>query len=334
MKDKDFCATIEKLIDYHLRFLPSYASLQDWWEFLKLSIKEESIAFSCNKRRHLRKQQVSLTNKLIPLRQCLVDGDNTVSFLISHTESQLKALRVKEIEGIMIRSRAQWLEEGKGPSRYFFNLQRIKVQRSHISSVYDLNGTAVSSQEEIEKAHVDFYSRLFSEEPVDMAFQDDLLSSLPRQLSSDQASSCEGQMMLDEMTSALKKMNSNKAPGPDSLSVEFYVKFWDRLGPYLCRVLNACYRAGEMCESMKTSNTCVIFKKGDRKNLKNWQPISLLSVDYKICSKVLSLRLSKVLEFIVDRDQTCSVPGRKIASNLHIPRDVQVTSIALMRPVF
>ena len=322
LKDKDFCTTIEKLIDCHLRFLPSFASLQDWWEFLKLSIKEESIAFSRNKRRRLRKQQVYLTNKLIRLRQRLVDGDDTVSVLISDTESQLKALRVKEIEGIMIRSRAQWLEEGEQPSRYFFNLQRIKAQRSHISSVYDLNGTEVSSQEEIEKAHVDFYSRLFSEEPVDAALQDDLLSSLPRQLSSDQASSCEGQMTLDEMTFALRKMNSNKAPGPDGLSVEFYVKFWDRLGPYLCRVLNACYRAGEMCESMKSSNTRVIFKKGDRKNLKNWRPISLLNVDYKICSKVLSLRLSKVLEFIVDPDQTCSVPGCKITSNLHILRDV------------
>ena len=148
------------------------------------------------------------------------------------------------------------------------------------------------------------------------------MSSLPRQLSPDQASSCEGQMTLDEMTFALKKMNSNKAPGPDGLSVEFYVKFWDRLGPYLCRVLNACYQAGEMCESMKTSNTRVIFKKGDRKDLKNWRPISLLNVDYKICSKVLSLRLSKVLEFIADPDQTCSVPGRKITSNLHILRDV------------
>ena len=63
-------------------------------------------------------------------------------------------------------------------------------------------------------------------------------------------------------------------------------------------------------------------KKGDRKDLKNWRPISLLNVDYKICSKVLSLRLSKVLEFIVDPDQTCSVPGRKITSNLHILRDV------------
>ena len=321
LKDKDFCTTIEKFIDCHLRFLPSFASLQDWWEFLKLSIKEESIAFSHNKQRRLRKQQVSLTNKLIRLRQRLVDGDDTVSILISDTESQLKARWVKEIEGIMIRSRAQWLE-GKRPSCYFFNLQRIKAQKSHISSVYDLNGTEVSSQEEIEKAHVDFYSCLFSEEPVGVALQDDLLSSLQCELSSDQASSCEGQMTLDEMTFALKKMNSNKASGPDGLSVEFYVKFWDRLGPYLCRVLYAYYHAGEMCESMKTSNTRVIFKKGDRKNLKNWRPISLLNVNYKICSKVLSLRLSKVLEFIVDPDQTCSVPGRKITSNLHILRDV------------
>ena len=68
--------------------------------------------------------------------------------------------------------------------------------------------------------------------------------------------------------------------------------------------------------------TRVIFKKGDRKNLKNWRPISLLNVDYKICSKVLSLGLSKVLEFIVDPDQTCSVPGRRITSNLHVLRDV------------
>ena len=279
---------------------------------MKLSIKEESIVFSRTKWRRLRKEQVFLTNKLIRLRRRLVDGDNTVSVLISNTESRLKALRVKEIEGIMIRSRAQWLEEGERPSRYFFNLQKIKAQRSHISSVYDLNGTEVSSQEEIEKAHVDFYSRLISEEPMDAALQDDLLSSLSRELSSDQASSCEGQMTLDEMTFALRSMNANKAPGPDGLSVEFYAKFWDRLGPYLCGVLNTCYHAGEMSESMKTSNTRIIFKKGDRKNLKSWRPISLLNVDYKICSKVLSLRLSKVLEFIVDPDQTCSVPRRRI----------------------
>ena len=44
-------------------------------------------------------------------------------------------------------------------------------------------------------------------------------------------------------------------------------------------------------------------------------------MDYKICSKALSLRLCKVLRSIVDPDQTCSVPGRSISSNLDLLRD-------------
>ena len=83
LKDKVFCTSTEKLIDSHLRFLPSFASLQDWWEFLKLYIKEESIAFSGTKRRRLRKKQVSLTNKLIRLRQRLVDGDKVRTCAVS-----------------------------------------------------------------------------------------------------------------------------------------------------------------------------------------------------------------------------------------------------------
>ena len=47
----------------------------------------------------------------------------------------------------------------------------------------------------------------------------------------------------------------------------------------------------------------------------------MLNVDYKICSRALSLRLPKVLDTIVDPDQTCSVPGRSISSNLVLLRD-------------
>ena len=75
---------------------------------------------------------------------------------------------------------------------------------------------------------------------------------------------------------------------------------------------NESFKDKELSETMK----------GDRKNLKNWRPISLLYVDYKIVSKVLSSRLSKVLNTTVDSDQSCSVPGRTISSNLHILRDV------------
>lgn len=55
--------------------------------------------------------------------------------------------------------------------------------------------------------------------------------------------------------------------------------------------------------------------------MKNWRPISLLNVDYKICSKAISLRLAKVLGSIVDADQTCSVSGRSMFSNLVLLRE-------------
>ena len=41
--------------------------------------------------------------------------------------------------------------------------------------------------------------------------------------------------------------------------------------------------------------------------IKNWRPISLINVDAKIASKVLALRMQKVLAGIISYDQTAYV---------------------------
>ena len=61
------------------------------------------------------------------------------------------------------------------------------------------------SQKEIEKAHIHFHSQLFSEEPIDLSAQDDLLSSLSYHLSPDQASLCEVEVTLEEIISTVMK---------------------------------------------------------------------------------------------------------------------------------
>jgi len=322
LDDEKYCNLIRKTISDHVEFLSAFEKLQDWWDFLKESIREDSIDFARKKRKELCRDRVRLTNRLIRLRQCLVDGDESVQPLIVDIESQLKSLYFREMEGVKIRSRAKWLEEGERPTRYFFKLEQTRIQKSRINVIYDANGLEVSSQPEIEKAHVDFYTKLFSDEPIDFDKQNDLFASLTNRLSPDQSSLCEGEITLEEITNAVKGLNLGKTPGPDGLSTEFYVKFWDLLGPYLTQVFNVCFHNLEMCDTMKVSHTRVIYKKGDAKSLKNWRPISLLNVDYKICSKALSIRLAKVLHFIVSSDQTCSVPGRKISSNLHVLRDI------------
>jgi len=91
-----------------------------------------------------------------------------------------------------------------------------------MSSIYNSSGAEVSSQEKIEQAHVAFYSSMFSKEFIDLNFQNALLSSLPRQLLSDQSSLCEGAMTIDEISFGIKNMNTNKSPGPHGLPLEFY----------------------------------------------------------------------------------------------------------------
>ena len=66
----------------------------------------------------------------------------------------------------------------------------------------------------------------------------------------------------------------------------------------------------------------LIHKKGEKEDLKNWRPISLLCADYKLITKTLATRLRDTLQYIIHPDQTCSVPGRTIYENLYTIRDI------------
>lgn len=92
LDDRNYCDLINNLIQDHLAFLYVFESFQDWWEFLKQSITDESISFSRRKRKQLSRDRVFLTNKLTSLRQLLVGVDSFVADSIVDIESRLKAL--------------------------------------------------------------------------------------------------------------------------------------------------------------------------------------------------------------------------------------------------
>ena len=300
-----------------------FPSVKLWWDFFKNSLQAEITSFSRTKRKNLSHERVVLTNEIIRLKALLVSGDLSVSPIIRDLENKLKDLVLKELYGATITSKARWLEEGDKPSRFFFKLERERIQRNSISSVLNSDDVEVFSHTEIEHEIVQFYSHLFSSETIDPLCKQTCFASIENHLDFTQQQSCEGFLSLQELSDAVKTLNLGKSPGSDGFSVEFYLFFWDILGPLLLRVANQCFRDGNLCDSMKGSVTRLIYKKrGDIKNLKNWRPISLLNVDYKIISKVLTLCLSKVLESIVNPDQTCSVPGRSILSNVTLLRDI------------
>ena len=171
---------------------------------------------------------------------------------------------------------------GRKAFEIFFQAGKERSEKNYVNSILDVDDVEVSDFNEIERAHLDFYAKLFSPEPLLM--KENILNEIPNSLSEPDRESCEGLLSLAELTASIKSLNYNKAPGLDGLSVEFYLKFWDLLGPQLLDVINSCFARGKICDSMRASATRLVYKKrGDIKNLKNWRPISLLNIDYKIC---------------------------------------------------
>ena len=268
------------------------------WDCLKEEIKLVCINYSKEKWRQLSREMVNIINRLSLLKSRLAAGFDVKSEILD-LEVRLNQLFERQIEGSKIRSRAKWLEEGETPSKYFLRLENDRHMKAFVTSVFNSSATEVSSLPEIIDAHKVFYSNLFSSGSIDFEAQQELFSHVSARLS----------------------LSEQASPGPDGLTVEFYAFFWDKLGETLVSVFNHSLACGDLPNSMKASVTRLLHKKDDKRDLKNWRPISLLNVDYKICSKAISLCLAKVLGSIIDPDQTCSVPGRSIFSSLGLLRD-------------
>ena len=77
------------------------------------------------------------------------------------------------------------------------------------------------------------------------------------------------------------------------------------------------YDLNEMSISQRQSIITLLPKpEKDTKYLKNWRPISLLNIDYKLLTKCLAFRLKKILPNIIHSDQTGFMRGRYIGDNI------------------
>ena len=66
----------------------------------------------------------------------------------------------------------------------------------------------------------------------------------------------------------------------------------------------------------------LLYKKGEREDIANWRPISLLNVDYKIITKLFSERLKPLLPKIIHSDQKGYVNGRNISEANRLLQDI------------
>ena len=118
-------------------------------------------------------------------------------------------------------------------------------------------------------------------------------------------------------------MSNNKSPGSDGFTAEFFKMFLKNIGNFVIRSLNYGYDTGELSNTQKQGIITCIPKEGKpRQYLKNWRPISLLNVVYKIASGCIAKRPKSCIHKLISSDQTGFVPGRYIGENTRLVYDL------------
>ena len=202
-----------------------------------------------------------------------------------------------EAKGAQVCVCCQWAEEGETSSS-FLNLATKQHAKQVMRSIRDSDTGSVNHDPfEILGVWQRYYTGLFTAAPCDPSAQDDMLSKLSHRLTKEDRACCEGLLTLEECFAALSGMARGKTLGSDGFPMEFYLRLWSSLGSChdLVRVLNVAYEAGQLSTSQRGGLIIVLYKKNDRLETKNWHPISLLNVDYKIATCAISGRLLPVI---------------------------------------
>ena len=325
LDDANYCSLVASFWSFWQSYYSaeSFSSILDWWDQGKFYLREVTRSYSRSVAMDRRHHKSFLTREMHKLQRLFEAGDSLAFSKLCEVQEELRGIALHEAKGAQVRAHCQWAEEGETSSSFFLNLATKRHAKQVMHSVRDPDtGSVRHDPFEILGVWQRYYAGLFTAAPCDPSAQDDMLSKLSRHLSIEDRACCEGLLTLEECFAALSGMARGKTPGSDGFPMEFYLHFWSSLGADLVRVLNVAYEAGQLSTSQRRGLIIVLYKKNDRLETKNWRPISLLNVDYKVATRAISGRLLAVIGSVVGPDQTCGVPGHTISENLFLIRDL------------
>ncbi|GBG59413.1 hypothetical protein CBR_g38439 [Chara braunii] len=253
-----------------------------------------------------------------------------ISWLVWASERER---RLAEWDNIQEEKQKQWTEvlEVKGIETHdkmtketFQKLQPSRLQQQMIELKHPFAESAppaCSATGMLQYARMYYEDILTSRRPqdgvnVDLSSGTDMWDSTTLKLHTSAKLDLDRTFTVEELSQSLKSMAKGKSPGVDGLSVEFYATNWGVLDPLLVELYNEVLVGGKLGKGMTHGVITVMFKKGDKSEVRNWRPISLLNVSYKILAKALTHMLSKYLPELVEKDQGAFVQGRSIFNNI------------------
>lgn len=113
--------------------------------------------------------------------------------------------------------------------------------------------------------------------------------------------------MEEEIKKVVWDIDSNCNPGPDGFTFGFFKANWDIIKGEIIQTLQDFHRYIKFVKGFNPSFIYLIPKKESPKKIEDYCLISLIGSTYKILSKILADRLSKVIDSVIADNQSAFI---------------------------
>jgi exonuclease III len=243
---------------------------------------------------------------------------------ISMIENRLNSILDSEIKAEVAKFRHYEIIHNEKITPTFLKLAKSLNKDYSLNDICDDGGNTFLTDTARHKYITDYFANIYVKPKCDFNRGKNLIEKflgpdvlnnpvcLASKLSEVESRDLDQPLSIAELDSALRQANSKSAPGLDGLNMGFITKFWDIFRIPLLNYSNTCFEKGSLTPTFRSAGVRLIPKKGCKKSIKNWRPISLLSNLYKILSRALNNRLKKIVDRVTTRAQKGFTDSRYI----------------------
>ena len=155
--------------------------------------------------------------------------------------------------------------------------------------------------------------------PISENFQNVFLFCLTISLTLEATLSCEGAVALAMLKNAAYNSHRHNSSSCDGLQLEFYIAFFPLLHNDFLLMANSLPHLDTLTATQRNTSLPAYPKTGTWPHWPTGAPLASLML---IISKINAERVAKILPQLINHDETCNIPSRKIKYNISLIRDV------------
>ncbi|XP_026383989.1 uncharacterized protein LOC113279508 [Papaver somniferum] len=233
----------------------------------------------------------------------LVEAENNLNSKEVHLTTMLK-----------LKARTKWFKEGSANTRFFHAKLKVRQARNSITELEDANNETVTDQSKVAKILIDYFEDKFKFKEVDI--EESLLEVIPKAITEADQAMLDAIPSSEEIKKIIFEMDPESSPGPDGFSGSFYRSCWQVIQDDVVNAVQFCWKRRFIPMGLNSNFLVLLPKIEGARSPKQFRPIGLRNVSFKIFTKIITSRMSSLMHKFISPQQAAYIKGRNIQDQI------------------